>query len=739
MTWAFAIDPLFIAILAAVVVLFAAREPRGATPAAGVVRLGLRLSVVAATGMILANPGSWRAATVPQPPRVALLVDHSRSMGVRVSDGCTRLAAFQRSWLSPEGIARLQAVSSLSVVAAAERALVIPAADAAALEPTGSLSRLAVAVSAALQGASARPADDATAEHIVLFTDGADTDGRSLAALAPRSSRARVHAVIPEDGDVPTDVRVEASFDRAWTPSADPAVLRVDIHQTGLAGRTVALVVREGGADGPIAFEREVVLSRRQRIEFEVHPAADAPPGSVAVARYTASIEPLADEVNRGNNRSTAHVQVVPRRVKVALFEAEPSWDTRFFIAAIESDPDIDLTTMMRVAASADRHQDQATPLHIVRSASSGDHIVRREEHGGPRTQADLDDFDVIVLGRDATALLGPGGGDRLRRFVEDRGGALVFLRGLTAQDAEDEALQSLAPARPHGGAERIEHPTLHDATPGERFFGGEASVREVLYRSGRLAPASVVLVYLTTPHKSTPLPLIADMPMGRGRTAAVLAEGLWRLSFTEPDGQATARRLWRGLVRRLAWGGQVPPGAPASILLDRTMVPPGESVNVIVRAHEGSLEEAELMLAGPDGGVEMLPLLADAGVGRDARGAVVRPRAEGEYVVRLVLPAADGGTTTVVENVVQARALDVEAGDMTVRRDDLNALADATGGEVYDAEGLDSFIERLAGETTSRTTPPRFESGWDRPWFFAVIVLAMSLEWWLRRRGGLI
>jgi hypothetical protein len=66
-----------------------------------------------------------------------------------------------------------------------------------------------------------------------------------------------------------------------------------------------------------------------------------------------------------------------------------------------------------------------------------------------------------------------------------------------------------------------------------------------------------------------------------------------------------------------------------------------------------------------------------------------------------------------------------------------LAAVAQASGGRAGDVPGVATWMRSLGtrGLVRARTTSTRL---WESPYLFAIIVGALSLEWWWRRRRGL-
>jgi hypothetical protein len=107
-----------------------------------------------------------------------------------------------------------------------------------------------------------------------------------------------------------------------------------------------------------------------------------------------------------------------------------------------------------------------------------------------------------------------------------------------------------------------------------------------------------------------------------------------------------------------------------------------------------------------------------------------------GAYQVQASLPGQRGAAQSAGFTIADSG---LEALDTSAQPQTLQALTNATGGECLAIDQSAKLIEavhklRLA-EQPDRTLAYVF----DQPWVFAVVVIALGAEWWLRRRWGLL
>lgn len=740
-----AIDPMIALAVALIVLGMSVREWRARRMRVLALLLSVRLLAVCGLAMILAGPSERVVPDAPLKPLVTLLVDHSRSMSLPDDEtGCSRLESARRSWLNDPMLRRLSERAEVVAVAVAEEATMAPLSDLQGLEADGARSRLAAGLDRALSRpwrarfALTRPM------HLVLFSDGIDTEGGSLREKAGSARGTRVHAVIPGEGTRGGTFSVDAWFDQGWALRDEPAVLHVEVASGGREHPGLRLVIREGDGEGEVVAERPLTPGRRERFDLPFVPRVAVAPGGVTAARFVASIQSAAampgappEEVGESLASDSAFIQVAGRRMRVLVIEAEPSWDTRFFVDALAAEPDIEITTVFGLSGA----EQAATRLRTTRIIPGPEGSIRRVGGPAPLTQAELERFDVIVFGKGAERILPEGAAASLTRMLELRGGGLLWLRGI--RDAEHAAdWRVLSPAQSAGELRRIrstgvriEGPRAEDAV----VLGG---ITEYVLSTPVMKPASDVLWWGSADGINDE-PLAAEIAVGAGRVAAVFAEGLWRAVTKDERGIESARQLWAGLVRRLAYGDGLPPGAAGSLTLLRTEASPGERVGVIVRTRRSDtdLSGRRVVLISPDGSRSESMLSREGEPGSGRWSASVRGEREGDYTVRLSIPGDDPDSEpAMLESRFSVRTRDIELWESAPRRGELTALAEATGGRIWRPSPADaaSFIDLLERETISRQGPERIEPVWDRPWVFAGILLLLCVEWWGRRKRGL-
>ena len=248
-----------------------------------------------------------------------------------------------------------------------------------------------------------------------------------------------------------------------------------------------------------------------------------------------------------------------------------------------------------------------------------------------------------------------------------------------------------------------------------------------------RLAPGAVVLA-----DAGQGKPLLVAHTFGTGRVLAFGGDSTWRWwmhGFESAD-----KRFWRQIVLWLARKDQSMEGS-VWVKLEKRRFAPTEHVEFTAGAQTAGSEpikdadyKAEIVL--PDGSRTPLSLVRQD---EQMAGSFQQTQAAGDYAIEVAATEKDKllGTARARFTVFpQDLELDNASADATA----MESLAAMTGGQALAPEQLSELIERLAHQTqhleVQQETKKTF---WDQWPFFLTLVGLLTVEWYLRKRWGLV
>ncbi len=693
----------------------------------GAVIWSLQSALVALLLLLLWQPAISVTSLRPQENVVAVLVDDSRSMGLRDSGAETRGQQARRI-LEDGVLQRLRDRFQVHLYRLGSGLQRVP--DTTKLNSSSPASQISAGLRQIADEAGTLPIGS-----VVLLTDGADTTGGI--PVETMTELRRRHLPVNTVGfgaeRLKHDVELQDVELSPKTLAGARLQVAVTLRQDGFDGRKVKLSVLSGGA---IVATREVVLRNRpeqtEDIEFNA--------GTAGLKNIEVRAQPLEGEANTANNNQTRVLLVDDARRRLLYVEGEPRWEYKFLRRAVEDDAALSVVSMLRTTASKVYRQGISNPQELAA--------------GFPSRAEDLFEYQGLILGSVEAAYFTPNQQGLIRDFVDRRGGGLLFLGGSSSlsdggygASAMADLLPVTLPSRKNTFQRSFVAAELTEAGRSSLICriedDGEKSAKhwEILpylasYQDpGTPKPGATVLARVNAEGKQVPLLITENY--GLGRTAVFATGGSWRWRMQQPVADKSQEAFWRQLLRWTvsATPSQVVASTKNATLedeghmqlradvRDKTYQPAGDAT---VRAH----------IVEPDGAAATVELRPD-------------PQRQGVYLADW--DAAKPGSY-VAEISAQKDGQPIGKDTLSFRRENgvaenfhreqnrdlLQRLAEQTGGHYYtpaDAKRLPEEIAYSEAGVTSR----EFKDLWNMPAVFLLILLLKSTEWLLRRRWGAV
>lgn len=509
-------------------------------------------------------------------------------------------------------------------------------------------------------------------------------------------------------------------------------------------GQSFTVRIEEGAQvlwEKPFVTER--VHLRKIEFDFPIKESVEARKKAAEHTTFTSlplsfkvSIAPLAGEKDATNNTCTFRTRAVMQRRKLLLLDGRPRWEFRYLRNMFERDPQWEVNALVAGTELTD--------------------VWERGEKPGqfPASREMLFAYDLIGFGEVPPALLRPEELDWIREFVGTRGGGLFFVdgqRGMLRAYARSplgallpvDWLASRPPALPSG----LELTAQGATFPAMRFVSDpkeNAAIWRGLKPPHWLAPVRVLAgaeTLLAAVVAGEKLPLLVLRPFGAGKVLYVATDETWRWRYEVADKYHDP--FWQQMAAAL----MEPPFAVRNqhVALDAGALnySAGDTAELRVRLRDergrAVTQGRPVALLSRDGQrVATIPLVAEGASGT-FRGKTA-PLTPGAYEVRVdtrgLVPAAPELRT---EFYVAGRG---EAGremaELNCNEQLLQQMAHASGGEYCREEDARRLVETLEPMSKGRIE----ESDtilWQSWWWFVPIIALLTVEWFLRKRSGLI
>lgn len=512
-----------------------------------------------------------------------------------------------------------------------------------------------------------------------------------------------------------------------------------------LPGRPFAAQIRY---EGEVLWQQQLLTQNvpERRIEFEfsidelvtrlgTQFASDIKQHAVPLA-FEASIAPLPDESETDNNQRTMRLAAIVSSNKVLIIDGRSRWETRYLRNVFERDEQWSVNT-------------------IIAGPGTDDAVLRRGDDDGqfPATRDALFRYDLIIFGEASPDLFTAQDFEWLQEFVEVRGGGIVFIDGQRQSllRLADTSLGSLLPvewlvdtiaSKPISlqltdkGASESALNLAVDETQNRRFWTELPAPHSLV--AVEALPGAEVLVEVNVDGRQRPM--MVTRAFGAGRVLYLASDETWRWRYKVAD--IWHQRIWNQLAKYV----MPRPFAVSDefVSLDTGSVRYDFGAAVDVRARLLNLDGKPAInatvdaLVWKDGRiVSTVSLNADAdvpGIYRGRFGALP----EGEYEVSV---RASGYSEAALKARSRFVVLPPESGEMTqtaANESLLKQIAADTGGAYLREENMSKLPELLKPLSSGRVVVSDTLI-WQSYWWFAAIVMLLTVEWVLRKRAGLL
>ncbi len=485
----------------------------------------------------------------------------------------------------------------------------------------------------------------------------------------------------------------------------------------------------------PVAIETITAKTDGEEVPFEFHYAPDLP----GEYKLTVEVVEQPGELVTTNNRVSTFVNVLKGGLRVLLLAGfPPGHELNFLRRALDASPDIHVDPIM----IDPRHKAETRPADLDERFKPGEYEVYI-----------LDDLDSSVFEE-----------KELEDLAEavSRGAGLIMLGGLFSFGPGGYADTPLAKVLPVS-TDRLERQPFDEPPRTDVHLQGPVKMMPTRVNQGhftmllsrnlqknqeiwsQLPPLlgankfkglkGLASVLAESEKKE---PLLVAHPYDRGRVMAFAGDSTWQWQL---HGSETAhKRFWRQVVLWLARKDQSLEGN-VWVELPQRQFQRGRrvefSVGVLAATGETVTDgRGEATITLPDGSQEKLALSQTKGV----LGASFRETSQtGDYTLEATVTRAGE-----VLGTARARFLvieqDLELDNASADAGVMDSLAAMTGGKSLAPEEFPDALVELGkqGESLVESTEVK-QNLWDTWPLFLVLVGLLGLEWYLRKRWGLV
>lgn len=650
-------------------------------------------------------------------PVVAVLLDTSASMQLSDSSG-SRGEHLQRL-LSQPWYQQLESKYDLFPITFADQPHSHERLSIDSLSFTGDGTDLLAALNLARDGLAGRHFSAA-----LVFSDGVHNIGPDpTAALV--DFPAPVFAIslgqtTPENDTWIADVLTnEIAYSNTKVP------IEVIVRSTGYGGANAVLSLRQNGQ--PIVTQSIALPSDLEekvvRLEFT--------PEAAGMYKLDLVLSPQEGEVTARNNSRAIYMKVLESKLQIVVVAGAPGPDVSFLARALQRDENVTVRTFAAI---------NATEI-------SGGALPGQEEAG------DIACIVAINMPRNRNARLQQW----LQQQVQENRKPLLFLSGPVAAAnelwqfrellplADPPLLTREEPVQASPALQGLLHPILRfDQNQGDLRSRIEAlpPVFSTLRRISVL-PGAETLLTSTMPASArgatiTAQPLLVAHRQGERKSLSFFGAGFWRWHLMMQSLQSGHDLYERLMVNAVRWLVSTEDTKLFRVTTNKEVYRSGEEVVVTAQAYFEDYSTRDNLtvsatIAGPEQSREILL----EGRGRGLYEGRFHAIGGGDYTLRATAREGDQNVGS-DDSKFTVEAFSIEFQQTAANPALLEKVTQQTGGYTIQADSLAAWVDGLEFPARrlqeSRTIPL-----WNRWPLLVLVILTLCLEWYLRKRKGML
>lgn len=597
------------------------------------------------------------------------------------------------------------------------------------------------AYSTALGDALSSVSEGMTGAPVVLISDGAWNTGKDPASVAAGLGRRRnpVFVVALGNPEPPKDVSVLALRGPETAMLHDQVFLKAEMAAIGFApGKGLEVELTE---DGRRIMLKKVPAPASGRPVVVTFPLTPERSGRHT---YAARVESQQGEQDEANNSAETVIEVVERKIRILLADAEPRWEFRFIRNVLERDRAIELKTHL------------ARPR--VGPIKGGNYVEKL-----PTEKKDLLDYDLIIVGDVPRNSLPTAFLRELADWVRFASGGLVVIGGRRGHYREllgspvgeilpvklegifNRPVGTSPPFRAQLTRDGLKHLiTRLDPDPevNRMIWGRLAEMRWSADVDGLTQGATALLAHPSRLAGASKMPLMAVQRVGTGKVMFSGIEGTWR--WRRAVGDRYHYYFWAQVVRWMVKKHFTAGDSAVSLSISHTECEVGQPVEIeaFCLGPDGyPLASARVTLraSGPGDKVQNISMAggSDAPLNWGLYRTTFTPKRPGRYEFRPMV-SEYGGEPLPATLALQVTRPDLEKVNLAQDAATLKTLAEASGGRYLSISSIGELPSLLAGVVKKRILAAEYSP--SRHWAYYVVLAAMLAGAWLiRKRSGLV
>ena len=593
----------------------------------------------------------------------------------------------------------------------------------------------------------------------LIFSDGVDnaakgsTDFSQLNKFNKLTEQLQtpLYTFSPSNPGVVRDISIKDMEYDKYAFVRNESKIRVIVNVDGFGNESVPVTLKEGKSLISSKLIKVVPGVRAYAVDFEVTP------DSAGSHVYSVSIPFFKDEVLKLNNLKEFSLLVIRDKIRVLHLCGRPSWDLRFLRRMLKQVHNIDLISFYILKTSEDVSLVPNSEMSLIPFPI--DELFTKT----------LNSFDLVIFQDFDYRPFNLSGNifntyfENLKRHVVESGGAFLMIGGdfsFSSGAYQNTQLQDILPVHLESSEGDISNDSFKAmlTTQGQMHpVASLVSDRDnnlnvwkhlpLLHgcnKVGLVKEGSVPIAeHSGLSVNGTKMPVIAAGVMGKGRSMAIMTDSLWKWDFMASSEGGTNRyylQFWNNAIK---WLTRDPSMSVVNVSTDKRVYSAGEDVKIEITAFDTAYKpikngDVNLNLIRVADGV----VKSSTSLKSDENGLCyldLKPGGAGFYKVEVDVDYTGGGNGSNYV-VFKVEPVNREFEDIGINDGVLTGLAEQSGGRFFKLPLSANLKDVLELQPINRVQllGKKKYSLWDNWVIFAILVIALGAEWWLRLKEGL-
>jgi hypothetical protein len=578
----------------------------------------------------------------------------------------------------------------------------------------GHLTNISKALNEAIKNKSER-----NYQNLILITDGIYNSGENPLY---QTEKLEIPMIILGVGDPKpkNDISIDDIITNDLIYAQNQTPVRVNIKSNGFENKQATISFFE---DKKLIDKKTFTISGNyQELDFTYIPETEGE------KKLSFSISPIHGEFTEKNNFASKYIKVLSNKIKVLTIAGKPSYDLSFINQVVKSNKDFQLETLI------EKPDGDFYPLF--------------------RNERFLDSANVIFF-------IGFPSPINSERFVKkvlakiERDNTPIFI--LVNPDVDFNRLALFKNFIPFdwrsafGTASQVFIDVPEEKSKNEILNIALSNSADVwnslppIFRVDRefiAKPESEILAFFKIQNTRINQPLIVSRNLNKHRSIAFIGFNIWRLKLLNAMKEEESIYLDKFINNSIKWLTSKEMEKNLKVRLSKKIFDINEKIKFVAQFYNDAnqpIDDAQITLDIFEKGSKVsTTLFKPLGNGIYSTEFENFNKGDFEFIASTEFAGkrfSDNGRFSITETELEFR-------DLTMREDLLKRMAAITNGAYVHISNSDGFIQNLNNYLIKKEKSKEFRNAfyaWNSSYLLLTIIFLLSLEWFLRKRWGLL